>query len=89
MAVTVALLVDADVFLAARTVLFLGGEVELEGRVAIFPSDALLVLLAFDSSLSRLCCLVAAVRRREDAKRYRKACFKIQVDGEKGEAVSC
>ena len=73
---------------AARTV-FLGGEIELEGRVAIFPSDALLANLSFDSSLGRLGLYVAAVRRREDAEGDGDSGVKVQVDGGKCEAVSC
>ena len=87
MAVT--LFVDAEFFLAAARTVFLVGEIELEGRVAIFPSDALLVDLSFDSGLSRLCCNVAAVRRREDAEGDGDSGVKVQVDGGKCEAVSC
>lgn len=39
-------MVDADLFLAARTVFL--GDVGLEGRVTIFPPDALLGNLCLD-----------------------------------------
>ena len=84
-----AVLVDAKVFLVAARTVFLVGEIELEGRVAIFPSDALLVDLSFYSGLSSLCCDVVTVRRREDAEWYRDSTFKIQGEGEKCEGLSC
>jgi hypothetical protein len=75
---SVTLLVHADFLSAARTVFLV--EVGFEGRVAIFPSDA---LLGSDLCLNPgVGCLldVVAVRRREDAQRDWNSGVKVQVD---------
>lgn len=79
--------VDANLFLAARTVFFLG-EIYFEGRVAIFPSDALLGDLSFDSGDSGLCFDVVFVRRWEKAEGDWDFGVKVQVDVLRGIAVS-
>ena len=87
--VAVTLLVDAVLGGAARTV-FLPVEVELEGRTAIFPSDALVVYFSFDpGGLGRFAGHVAPVRGREDAEGDGDAGVKVQVAGGKCEAASC
>jgi hypothetical protein len=78
--VAVALGVDTDVFLAARTVFLV--EVCFEGGVAIFPSDALLGFgLDLNPSLCGLLLLlgVVLVRRREDAQRDGDSGVKVQI----------
>lgn len=76
---TVTFLVDADVFLAARTV-FLGDGL-LEGSESIFPSDALLGDLCLDLGvlLDALLRTLVLVGRWEDAKGDGNLGVKVQV----------
>ena len=88
---TVTFLVDSNVFAffsAARTVIFLF-DVCWEGRVAIFPSDALAVNLCFYLCRGSLVYFFVAVRRREDAKGHGNSGVKVQVDWLEGRPVSC
>jgi hypothetical protein len=69
--------VNTDVFTAARTVFLV--KVGFEGRVAIFPSDALLVKFCLYLCDGSLLCYVVSVRRREDAEGDRNSGVKVQV----------